>query len=227
MIPHTEVAETKKTFVDGYHTATPIVIKYKKPGTERVFHSLQETMDNIAMVKRKREAIVACLHQRSGLEETVPLSHPVIYGVGLEGKVTYSEFQEWFVGAKTLSQLGGKIFSLPTSSLAALRDLFAANIAFWKKEGYSLDIVGSSIHSPPLIHRFIRHLLPLFYSDNIIVDGENTPRFIDLGKFDKRAKRDTKTTIRHNVQLLGSLVSIGLLEVTSRIREVIVLHGER
>lgn len=212
-LPNQEVAETRKSFVDGYLDISPLVVKYKKPHVERSFGDTNAAIANVDMVRRKRAAIVAELRSLGEDEGIIPPTTPVIHQSD-DGKITYSETQEWFQDASTLSDLGTNVHALPAYSTRELRNLFWANIKFWKKEGYSLDIVGSIAKPRSWKNKLLRNILPLYYSENIMVNAKGHPRFVDIGKFDKNAKRDLKTTVRHYLHLAGSFISAGILSLT-------------
>lgn len=213
--PDQEVAETRKSFVDGYCAKNPLVVKYKKPHVERSFGDANAAIGNINMIRQKRAEIIASLNETGDSEEMVPPTSPVIHKTDDE-KITYSETQEWFQNASTLAGLGIGVHALPPRSIVELRNLFWANIKFWQKEGYSLDIVGSTATPRSWKNKLLRNILPVYYSENIMIDQSGNTRFVDIGKFDKNAKKDLKTTVRHYLHLVGSLMSMGVLTMVLR-----------
>ena len=215
-IPDCAVEESVHVFVDGYERPNPMVVKYAKPGKERVFRDLDEALENASFLRRQREIAVELLKGMGHSEDVIPEEKPIIYRTG--ESITSLDTQKWFQDAQTLSRHEGGIFSLPRESLRTLRNIFAANVIFWRQEGYSLDMVGSTVYPKSLANKLFRHVLPVFFSENIVIDSENTPHFIDIGKFDKQAKNSIRTHIRQKLHVVGSVLSAGILDVALKIK---------
>jgi len=210
------VGSSSKSEVMGYENS-PLVVKIKQPRFERKYDSVDGAIESINEKRRLIEETRSAIEKMGSDPEIVPTIEAVIHSSSDNDKITYTKTQEKYPDSKTVSACGLDMLSLPTQSLKDLKNMFQININFWKKYGAPLDIVGSSNNLPNL-KKLIRHFLPVFFSENIIIDSKQIPRFIDPGALAK--SNDIKGMVRQNIQVVGSFISIGILNLTISINKL-------
>ena len=209
--PDIKAGSSKKTNVFGYEKQE-LVLKRKKDGEENVFSSADAARQYIRQKEEERRRISEILSSLGSTREIIVPSLAVIHNTP-GGEITYSEAQSWIKDAKPLSSLGTKVLSLSVDSLEDLKHIFQANLKLWKEEKMSLDIVGSTASKLSLPNKLLRHIFPLFYCENIMIDAQGRPQFVDVGRFDRKYEQSWKDHWRPRIQQFGSRVSIALIDL--------------
>jgi len=203
------VGLSRKTHVYGYDNSG-VVIKVPKPGEKR-FDSFELAKEDLQRYRQSIEEARRRLELKGGNKETMVEQEAVIHDAP-EGGITYSRVQRWIKGAKPLSQVGGGVLNLESESLKELRRVFEVNISLWQGDRSFLDIVGSSTSKQPIHSRALKHLFPLFYSENIMVDKANEVRVVDIGGVVGGESLSLSTKLRGLVQYMGSVISVALID---------------
>lgn len=210
-LPDRKVGQSRKTEVYAY-TSPELVIKI--PNTnEKVFDSQQSAINEIKAYEEARKVISDLVEKNGGRGDIIEGQRAIIHD-SRGGGVSYTRVQKWFKNSHPVSEMGFSILNLPKQSLIDLRSIFETNIELWKQKGAFLDIVGSTVSKRSIFSKISRHLLPLLYSENIIIDQENNPHFIDIGGINNINTESFLTKLRCYLQIIGSYVSIGLINAS-------------
>lgn len=209
--PGKKVGQSRKTEVYAY-TSPELVIKVPNVN-EKVFDSQQSAINEIKAYEKAREVISDLVDKNGGRRDIVEGQRAIIHD-SQEGGVSYTRVQKWFKNSHPVSEVGLSIFSLPKQSLIDMKSIFQTNVELWKQKGAFLDLVGSTASKRSVFSKISRHLLPLLYSENIIIDQENKPHFIDIGGINDVKAETFLTKLRCYLQVIGSYISIGLINVS-------------
>jgi hypothetical protein len=204
-----QIAESKKAIVYGYESQK-LVVKEPKAGNKEydAIETVIGIIRNHEEAEKKLEGMLVEHGARPGL---LVREEGVIHQIHDGSKITYSRVQKWQKSSITLAEAGTDILKLPRQSLIDLRAVFTANIEIWGKNKGFLDIVGSSASKKSVWDKVLRHLLPIFYSENILIDEKGVLKIIDTATANNPLKADIKTKIRCVLQIFGSRLSIAIL----------------
>ena len=206
-----KIGQSRKTNVFGYENVG-LAIKVPKQEFKHT-KSAEETRTEIENYEQTRKLVASLVAENGGRPEIIEPQTAIIHDAPEKGKVTYSRVQKWYPDSYPLSKMGLGLFDLPRQALVDLKSIFQTNVKMWKERGAFLDIVGSTVSKQSTITKLTRHLFPLFYSENILIDKDNIPRIIDLGSSQSIKTEDFKTKLRCLAQVLGSELSIGMLNI--------------
>jgi len=217
--PDEIVGESKFRTVQGY-IETKLVVKTRKAYRPRVFDSVASATSALDKERRERETLIT-LGREMGVSDAFITSSEFVVHANPSGHITYSEFQEWFKGGKTLSKVGSNIWNLPDQTLEELDRILQLNIRVWKEQDTSFDIVGSTNNTYSALMELARRLLPLFFSENILIDDHNNVRVIDhrINK-PKSGFRSVKDKVRTGSEIVGSLLSSAIIQAIRIKRKV-------
>lgn len=208
--PDVHVAESKRATIYGY-TKQKLVVK--EPKANQKFYTVPEVLDHLRKLQADEQIVEHGLIRYKAHPEVLVRQSEVIHNSSDNQGVTYSRVQAWQKDAKPLAEIGTNIFKLPRQSLVDLKAIFAIYIETRRKKESCLDIVGSTTAKKPFIQKLARQLLPLFYSENIMIGKDNIPKFIDIGgELGKSQKKPLKTKLSGNLQLVGAFFSIAILQ---------------
>jgi hypothetical protein len=172
--------------------------------------SISENICEIQKTKELRDQIIHDLKNKGSGEEIVPQTEFIIHG---SRAYTYSRCQVMVKGAKSLSRLSFKhIWGLPPKSLRDLRNLFEIYIHYLEC-GKDIDILGNHYTNSPFFQKYLRGWIALFWSENILIDQTNTPRFIDIGIWGTENHPGLKGSLWFQRQRLRGWISVMLLNL--------------
>lgn len=209
--PDRKIGQSRNTDVYGYEKEKLVI---KVPKRENgVIDSVDRALSEIGDYKEASE-LVASLVEANGSRSDLVVNQTAVIHDSEDGKgVSYSRVQRWYKDAKPLVELGVKILDLPRQSILDLRSIFTTNLQLYKERGAFLDLVGSTTSKRSKLSKVVKHLLPIFYSENIVIDKDNTPRIIDLGSLNNIKTESLATKIRCALQVLGSEISLAILNL--------------
>jgi hypothetical protein len=210
----TPIAESASRTVNAFDTA-PVVTKEFKPTHLTTFATKEEALATMRTTKAVRTELAQAMRE-SGISETAFVDVTPVIHADHNGAITFSEVQTLVPGAKPLGKEGIGVFGLPKTARKDLQKLFELNIQTWKKKGYVLDVCGSTSRNPSRVKSLARLLLPLFSSENIVVDEEKNVRFIDFA--DLHPNSGLKRRIAIYSEVAGSYISAGILRAYNTLR---------
>lgn len=209
--PDRKVGHSRMRTVYGYEDQE-LVIKVPETGKKGV-GTINMAMSEIGDYENARKLIASLVEANGGRSDVVVKQTAVIHDPKDDGGVSYSRVQRWYPDAKPLAEMGVNILDLPRQSLIDLRSIFIANLRIYREKGAFLDLVGSTISKRPKISKIVKHLFPIFYSENIVIDKDDVPRLIDLGSLNNVKADNLATKIRCVLQVLGSEMSLAILNI--------------
>ena len=215
--PEKQIAGSRSKNVLGYEK-DPLLIKVEKSPFQKTYPTTSEALDSAKKFNFYRQLISEEVKKANGHPEIVTPAFPVIHEGYGKDSISITEAQKEIQNGRTLRQIGKSVFDLPQGSLTDLKSIFSANISMHKKTGEFLDITGSTNKKRGLKNLFLRNLLPLMYSENIVVDEENNIHLVDVGIFNKSVQKNYKNFLLTRLQYLGSIVSNVLIDRTIKKR---------
>jgi hypothetical protein len=128
------------------------------------------------------------------------------------GRTNFAAVQSFIPDARELSDLGIDILMLPYTSLEKLNSILLLNINYWKSGKPHFDIAGSTKERYSFIFNLRRHLLPIFYSKNILIDASGQIQFVDSDRITSRINNPLKKGFySQRLQVLGCFLCSKLL----------------
>jgi hypothetical protein len=203
------IGESRRNTVFGYDS---LVVKTPKTGF-REDVSLREIKEKSERYKESCDLVRKKIQKLEGKKEIV-VDQSLIIHKSTMGGITYSRVQKKIPEAKTLGSIGTKLLGSDPKTLMNLRRIFESNIQIYKEKNCFLDIVGSTVSKQPKITKITKHLLPLFYSENIMLDKEGTPKLVDMGELTNIKNENLSTKLRCKFQIIGSHISINLINLS-------------
>lgn len=189
---------------------TEIVVKTRKQELSPRFDSSIEALEKISEARKDQESVRVQMARAGITADTLPSSSFVIHE-GQNTGVEFSEVQKHVEGV-TLKNTGRRLLNLPKSELRSLANIFMASIKYYNETGKLIDIVGSPAYPYKGAGKILKHLLPLFYSENIMVCENNQIRFVDTGLLSKESVPGWRYRISSKLQLAGNYISLGILK---------------
>lgn len=143
------------------------------------------------------------------------------------GKPYYVEYQQWFKGARPLSEVGFGVLNLPPNSLDDLRNILSTSLSFFQERGVFVDLGGSNLARPTSFRRrLLQRSAAMFTSENIVVDQQDWVRLVDASIFEPLPTKSLLNLVSEVVQvasLRGSMLLIErILERRSRGSETFI-----
>lgn len=210
--PDKKVGESRNSEVWGYKDPD-LVAKWKKQTYhEQVFPDSKAALDFLREDREAREKISRILQQLQAAQDTVPNVHPVVYRRG-KCEVMTAEVQQWYKDGQTLRGLGRDVLKLSRSSLEELKKLFLLNLRLWTEEKVTMDMAGTASGEGINLRRVAKHLLPVFFSSNIVIDKNSRPHFIDVGLTDNKHETGLRGALRQRIQVAGTGLSLGIINL--------------
>jgi len=207
--PDTFVGKSDNSFVVGYEDQH-ILAKFDRKAKERLFVQKKRALARVRFERKERQQIREELQQHSNSPDIVPGVDVVIHN-GKHGDISYSEIQEWYQGSRTLAEAGWSLFSGKLEILEDLRLIFSSSIDHYRKTRDLYDIQGTVLELNP-IQKIVSAFLPLLSSTNIIIDKDGHIRFVDADML-KGKGLPLRTWLHRQVKLMGTLISVGVLDV--------------
>jgi len=208
--PDNCVGESIGNIVCGYDNSE-LLVKVPKSGKKENI-SLGRVRERLANYQEACNLVKNRVKTWGGRENMVVKQSLVAHNSD-SGGVTYSRVQKRFREARSLVEVGVGVLSLKRQSLLDLKSIFKTNIQIYKERGAVLDLVGSSTLKRPKIEKVFRHLFPIFYSENILIDSEGNPKLVDMDGLISIKNAKLLTRLIYGMEMIGSYLSIGLLDL--------------
>jgi hypothetical protein len=213
--PDVLVGESANSHVVGYE-AQKVVAKVRKPENWRVFTSKKQAKDAIKERREQANTIRRQLAQLGTSPDRIPNTASVVHA-SREGSVTFTEVQPWYQGSSTLAESPSRLISLPQRTLQDLRNLFAVSVNHFLHTGETLDINGSFNRSDGLVKKTAQSLFPIFNASNVLIDADEQMVYVDHGVM-KPNYSTIPAHIRHRLDVVGSVISVGILDSVMAIK---------
>jgi hypothetical protein len=214
-IPSGVVLEHEGSILLGYRQESPLIAKID---TRRIGHgSIENNIREINQFRALREALAAELASRGSAPAIIPLTHYVIHR---DAHITYFRVQEWYVDSSPLSKVRvNELWRLPETSLLDLRNIFQIYLEYLEK-GRDIEVIGFHFQNHSWIDKITRAWCSLFWSENIIIDRDNIPRFIDFGIWGDEAHRGLRGLAWKRLQKLRSWSAVKVINFILRARRL-------
>ncbi|MEK9200524.1 MAG: hypothetical protein AAB909_00960 [Patescibacteria group bacterium] len=207
--PDKLIGSSRKTEVYGFEPEG-LVVKIPKVGSNQ-FESVDQAREDVLLHRTLIERVSGLMEKSGGMRSTMFPDEAVIHKDG-QGRITYARVQPYLKHAVSLSDLGMKIIDMSKKDLEELKRIFKINIDLWKNEGVYLDMVGSTASKRNFFLRKIKRLLPLFFSENIMIDKQKGLFMVDVGVLEETRTQGFRKKLRGIVQYMGSELSVRIID---------------
>lgn len=216
--PTTIVGESRYRLVKGYEVSNVVTKSYKNGIHPNRFTDIATALEDAKEREKNLIMFQQTLTTYGHSKQLIPPVSRVVYR-NESGDIALSEVQPWYKNATSLQSKRLRVLSLPDDSLTDLKALFRSARMMAHDRRY-VDIVGSTTRNIHVPKKVLRKLFPLFYSENIVIDSEGTPRFIDVGSLNKKYRTTLKGKISARLDSIGALVSIGIINTQLQLRKL-------
>jgi hypothetical protein len=193
------------------------VVKFDKAGTTRVFDSVPEAIGYARNLRTVRDELEGIVSSQGSAKSLVPPIYPVLYDKS-DASIGVAEVQDYFPDAQTLQSIGIGVLALSRENLVDMKNIFQACIDVWKKEKKLIDTIGSQPTRRTTLEKLQYYLLPVSMSRNIILDQEDTIRYVDVGEKFNLAT-DFRSQLREKVIVAGAYLSVGALNAAIALKK--------
>lgn len=180
--------------------------QYSEEDLERLIRQVEQDQ---AQLERIRKLLQAA----GDSKDIVPKSEYIIH-TSPSNELTFSEVQPEVKQGRTLNENKLNIFKLSKNSLLQLLHLLEVNKSLLKqKEG--LDLVGRSKNNNTIAYKVLARLLPIFFSNNIMISQNQEVRYVNAKIFEKQYYEHHKGSggnLNILISLAGTYISQAILK---------------